>query len=108
MHGNAQYLPFQNESFDAVFHFGGVNLFNDPEKALEEFVRVTRKGGLVAWGDEGFSPNYPEGYRKRRLTRINPGFLKPQPPIPEELVNVKEYEVYQGLAYLNVGEKAEC
>ena len=49
--GNGMYLPFMDGSFDALFHFGGVNLFNDPEAALSEFVRVVREGGIVAWGD---------------------------------------------------------
>jgi ubiquinone/menaquinone biosynthesis C-methylase UbiE len=106
VHGNGQYLPFQNDSFDAVFHFGGINLFNDPQKALEEFVRVTKKGGLVAWGDEGFSPTYPEGFRKNLFSKMNPGFLKPRPTVPKELIGGKEYEVYNGMAYLMIGQKA--
>jgi ubiquinone/menaquinone biosynthesis C-methylase UbiE len=106
VHGNAQCLPFQNESFDAVFHFGGVNLFNEPEKAIGEFVRVAKRGGVVAWGDEGFSPDYPDGFRKKLFVKMNPGFLKPKPAIPKELINGKEYEVYDGMAYLIVGQKA--
>jgi Methylase involved in ubiquinone/menaquinone biosynthesis len=105
VHGNAQYLPFADESFDAVFHFGGVNLFNEPQRALREFIRVTQKGGIVAWGDEGFSPNLPDDRRKRIMAKINPGFLKARPAIPKGLVNVKEYEVYDGMAYLVVAEK---
>ena len=76
MHGNAQYLPFADNSFDALFHFGGVNLFNDPAKAIGEFIRVVRKDGLVSWGDEGISPNYRNNFRKALLGKINPGFLK--------------------------------
>jgi ubiquinone/menaquinone biosynthesis C-methylase UbiE len=105
VHGNAEYLPFASETFDAVFHFGGVNLFNEPEKAVCEFVRVAKKGGMVAWGDEGFASNFPDDFRKRILMKINPGFLKPRPAIAEGLVNVKEYEVYDGMGYLVVGEK---
>jgi ubiquinone/menaquinone biosynthesis C-methylase UbiE len=98
-------LPFADEAFDAVFHFGGVNLFNEPERAIREFVRVAKKGGIVAWGDESFSPNLPDNMQKRILGKMNPGFLKAKPAIPKELVNVREYEVYDGMVYLVVGEK---
>lgn len=105
IHANAQHLPFADESFDAVFHFGGINLFNDPQQAIDEFVRVVKKNGLVAWGDEGFSKNYPNNFRKKLMSKINPGFLKDRPRIPSGLFDVKEYEVYNGMAYLHVAKK---
>jgi ubiquinone/menaquinone biosynthesis C-methylase UbiE len=105
IHGNAQYLPFANDSFDALFHFGGVNLFNDPDKAVQEFIRVVKQNGLVSWGDEGFSPNYPNNFRKEFLSRMNPGFLKPMPQIPESVYDVRVQEVYDGHAYLVVAKK---
>jgi ubiquinone/menaquinone biosynthesis C-methylase UbiE len=103
--GNGAYLPFMDGSFDALFHFGGLNLFNEPEKALSEFVRVVRDGGIVSWGDEGFAPSVPEGWKKRLLTRVNPGFLKPIPTVPDGTTDVAEYEVYGGFAYLEVAIK---
>jgi ubiquinone/menaquinone biosynthesis C-methylase UbiE len=60
-------------SFDAVFHFGGVNLFNDPDRALREFIRVAKKNGIVSRGDEGFSKNYESEIRRRILSKQNPG-----------------------------------
>lgn len=105
IHANGQYLPFADDSFDALFHFGGVNLFNDPERAIQEFVRVVKKDGLVSWGDEGFSPNYPNNFRKQLLSRMNPGFLKPMPPIPSSVYQVQIHEVYEGHAYLVTARK---
>jgi len=105
IHGNAQFLPFADNSFDALFHFGGINLFNDPQKAISEFIRVVRKDGIVSWGDEGFSENYKNERRKRLLLKINPGFGKPHPPIPDSVCDIKENEVYDGLAYLVVAKK---
>lgn len=104
--GNAQFLPFADESFDVLFHFGGVNLFNEPQKAISEFVRVTKKGGTVSWGDEGFSKEYSHNFRRKMLSKINPGFTKPKPAIPANVTNVEENAVYDGLGYLVVGEKA--
>lgn len=105
VHGNAQYLPFAENSFDALFHFGGVNLFNDPQKAISEFIRVVKKDGIVSWGDEGFSPNYKNERRKKIMLKVNPGFSKPRPVIPDSVYDVKENEVYDGLAYLVVAKK---
>ena len=105
IHGNAQFLPFADNSFDALFHFGGINLFNDPQKAISEFIRVVRKDGTVSWGDEGFSENYKNERRKRLLLKINPGFGKPHPTIPDSVCDIKENEVYDGLAYLMVARK---
>lgn len=105
VHGNAQHLPFADNSFDALFHFGGVNLFNNPDKAINEFIRVVKKDGIVSWGDEGFSPNYKNERRKRLLLKINPGFNRPHPIIPDSLYNVSEHEVCMGLGYLVTGKK---
>ena len=105
IHGNAQFLPFADNSFDALFHFGGVNLFNDPAKAISEFIRVVRKDGIVSWGDEGISPSYRNERRKKMALRINPGFGKPHPAVPPSVTDVKQYDVYGGLAYLVVARK---
>jgi ubiquinone/menaquinone biosynthesis C-methylase UbiE len=105
IHGNAQYLPFADNSFDALYHFGGINLFNDPQKAISEFIRVVRADGIVSWGDEGFSDDYKNQRRKRFMLRINPGFSKPRPIVPDTVYDVKENEVYDGMAYLVVAKK---
>jgi ubiquinone/menaquinone biosynthesis C-methylase UbiE len=105
VHGNAEYLPFADACFDAAFHFGGVNLFTQPERALAELVRVVRPGGRVAYGDEGFDPSYPDGWRKRLLCRINPGFAKVRPNVPAGLTEVSDVSVYGGMAYLVVATK---
>ena len=106
VHGNASCLPFADESFDALFHFGGVNLFSEPAKALAEFVRVVRRDGAVSYGDEGFGKSYPNTVRRKILARINPGFSKARPKVPNGISDIKEHEVYGGLAYLVVGRKA--
>ena len=105
VHANGQFLPFADNSFDAVFHFGGVNLFNDPDRALREFIRVVKKDGILSWGDEGFSKSYKGEVRKRILAKLNPGFLKAVPGIPETLHAQKVHEVYGGLGYLIVARK---
>jgi ubiquinone/menaquinone biosynthesis C-methylase UbiE/uncharacterized protein YbaR (Trm112 family) len=50
--GNAEELPIMDESFDAVFHVGGINAFNDRVKAISEMVRVARAGTKILIVDE--------------------------------------------------------
>jgi ubiquinone/menaquinone biosynthesis C-methylase UbiE len=97
---NAQRLPFEDDSFDALFHFGGINLFNEPQKALSEFMRVVRKGGLIAWGDEQMSEEFRHPVGRWLLPIVNPGFHAALPQIPSSLIDVRSYTVYNGLGYL--------
>lgn len=53
---NALSLPFTDASFDAAYHFGGVNLFSDIAGGIAEMNRVVRPGGRVVIGDEGIAP----------------------------------------------------
>src|SRR5438093_5926399 len=53
---SATHLPFPDGYLDAVFHFGGFNHFAEKKRTLEEFSRVTRKGGKVVFGDESLPP----------------------------------------------------
>ena len=103
--GNASYLPFSANTFDALFHFGGLNLFTEPQRALQEFVRVVKPGGIVAYGDEAFSPSLPDGWKKRLAAKMNPGFLKPDLSPPQGIEQIIRHEVYGGYAYLVVAIK---
>ena len=105
VHANGSRLPFADESFDALFHFGGINLFEEPEAAVSEFARVVKKGGIVSWGDEHFSTSIPDGWKKRFLARMNPGYLKVPPAVPEGLSNLRQAEVFGGFGYLVVANK---
>jgi len=50
--GNAEDLPFANDSFDVVFHVGGINFFNDRAKAIREMIRVAKPGSRILIADE--------------------------------------------------------
>jgi ubiquinone/menaquinone biosynthesis C-methylase UbiE len=49
---NAQALPFADESFDTVFHVGGINFFDDKAAAIAEMIRVARPGARILIADE--------------------------------------------------------
>lgn len=50
--GNAESLPFADDSFDVVFHVGGINFFNDRGRAIAEMIRVAKPGSLLLIADE--------------------------------------------------------
>jgi len=50
--GMAEALPFEAESFDTVFHIGGINFFSDKKKAIDEMIRVARPGSRIVIADE--------------------------------------------------------
>ncbi|WP_161964056.1 class I SAM-dependent methyltransferase [Chitinophaga flava] len=50
--GNAEYLPFRDHTFDCVFHVGGINFFNNRERAIAEMIRVARPGSRIVIIDE--------------------------------------------------------
>lgn len=71
---NGYYLPFPDNSFDACFHFGGINAFGDIKRAYSEMARVTKPGGKVVVGDESMPPWLRETEFARILMNSNPEF----------------------------------
>jgi ubiquinone/menaquinone biosynthesis C-methylase UbiE len=53
--GDAERLPFKNDTFDALWSSGSIEYWPNPVAALEEFRRVVRPGGPVLV----VGPNYP-------------------------------------------------
>jgi ubiquinone/menaquinone biosynthesis C-methylase UbiE/uncharacterized protein YbaR (Trm112 family) len=50
--GRAGELPFKSDSFDSVFHIGGINFFPEKKKAIGEMIRVARPGSKIVIADE--------------------------------------------------------
>lgn len=71
---NGYFLPFAENSFDACYHFGGINAFGDIKRAFSEMVRVTKPGGKVVVGDESMPPWLRETEFGRILINSNPEF----------------------------------
>ena len=71
--GDAQDMPFADESFDRVVSTFGAMFAPDHERAAGELVRVCRAGGRVAmttWVNDGFAAG---------LFKLNGTFLPPPP-----------------------------
>lgn len=52
---DAKLLPFKDNFFDHIFHFGGINLFGNYRKSIKEMERVVKTGGSITYGDEGIA-----------------------------------------------------
>jgi ubiquinone/menaquinone biosynthesis C-methylase UbiE/uncharacterized protein YbaR (Trm112 family) len=101
--GNGEQLPFQTNSFDGVFHVGGINFFNNKKAAIDEIIRVTKPGARILISDE--TEKGAQGYEK-----FIPGFKKSfggkraavMPPIdlvPLNMLETRVFDVWKGWLY---------
>ena len=93
---NALDLPYQDRYFDAVFHFGGINLFGDMSRAIGEMERVCKVGGRVLFGDEGIAPHLKNTeYGKVAISNIKLWESKaPMDQLPPNAINIGlQYEL---------------
>lgn len=69
---DATNLPFEKNTFDAAYHFGGLNLFTDIRKGILEMDRVVKPGGRVVISDEGVAPWLKQTTLGKMLIKNNP------------------------------------
>jgi ubiquinone/menaquinone biosynthesis C-methylase UbiE len=100
--GNAEELPFADESFDVVFHVGGINFFNDRAKAIREMIRVAKPGTRILIADEteehvkGMYEQLPgSGYFKGREEAV----VAPVDLVPAEMQEVELEILRKGRFY---------
>lgn len=102
-------LPYPDETFDGVMHSGAINQFGEGKQtAMDEILRVTKPGGVIAIQDEGMSEEMAQTRFGKFLIKQNAMFLD---PIPTELVpkgvEAKVGRVMSGLFYNIVFRKPE-
>ena len=99
---NGYYLPFAENSFDACYHFGGINAFGDIKRAFSEMARVTKPGGKVVVGDENMPPWLRETEFARVLMNSNPEFAYPLPldKLPVEARKTRLEWIIGGVFYV--------
>lgn len=100
--GMAESLPFKDESFDVVYHVGGINYFSDKEKAIHEMIRVAKSGTKIVIVDE--TEKLVQGtYRKNPVTKnyYNNGkdISAPIQLIPKDMKEIRYKEICKGLMY---------
>lgn len=99
--GNGAYLPYADETFDAVFHFGGINTFGEKERAIAEMTRVAKPGAKIVIGDEGLAPGREKTWFGRRMLKMNSLYAN-KPPMDLLPGNVEELHlrwIWRGLFY---------
>jgi ubiquinone/menaquinone biosynthesis C-methylase UbiE len=121
--GQAESLPFPDDTFDNMFSLGALNHVNDPGRALKEMARVVKPGGLVVVSDE--MPDLPNrqiahklglhSLQKWILSRVfflgkmsdvilEHTDLKIEPLVDAALTDWKIHKIWGGLAYCVVGK----
>ena len=101
--GNAEELPFGDATFDAIFHIGGINFFNDKAKAIAEMIRAAKPGTRIVICDEN-----ERG--ARAYERTLPGFKRsfqggrqavtaPVDAVPSGMLDVRVFDVWKGWMY---------
>ena len=106
---NGYYLPFADNSFDACYHFGGINAFGDIKRAFSEMARVTKPGGKIVVGDENMPPWLRDTEFARVLINSNPEFAYSLPldKLPIEARKTRLEWIIGGVFYVidfEVGE----
>lgn len=99
---NGYYLPFAENSFDACYHFGGINAFSDIKRAFAEMVRVTKPGGKIVVGDESMPPWLRDTEFGRILINSNPEFdySLPLDKLPVEARKTRVEWIIGGVFYV--------
>ena len=89
--GDAARLPFEDSSFDAVLHHGGIAEFPDKQGAIAEMARVAKPGAKVVICDPGVPTDRPLRWINRLLLKLQPLYASPPPVdlLPAEAQDVR-------------------
>jgi ubiquinone/menaquinone biosynthesis C-methylase UbiE len=101
--GNAESLPFADNSMDVVYHAGGINFFNDKAKAIREMIRVAKPGSLILIADET-EQHAKDAYEK---TPVTSGYFKnrkeaisaPLEFVPPDMLDIQLQMVWENRFY---------
>ena len=100
--GQAEHLPFKDETFDTVYQMGGINFFSDQEQAIREMVRVARSGSKIVIMDE----TEKVARKLEHIPGINAWFRHQHRPIvpptgliPAGMERLEYRELYDGQAW---------
>lgn len=96
--GTAEALPFKSESFDSVFHIGGINFFSGKKQAIDEMIRVARPGCKIIIADEservarsiGRIPGFSSSDQGRQADTAVPVEL-----VPETMEEIQVHDIWR-------------
>jgi SAM-dependent methyltransferase len=95
-------LPFSSDLFDAVYHFGGINLYSNIDEGVSEMDRVACDGARIVFGDEGLAEWLLKDDIGKILVTNNPlyRFSPPLKSLPASARNVSLSWVINNCYYL--------
>jgi ubiquinone/menaquinone biosynthesis C-methylase UbiE len=101
--GTAEALPLKDDAFEATFHIGGINFFDDKKAAVDEMVRVAKPGTKVAIADENekaarsfdWLPGFRQLFEGKRETIAAPVDL-----VPPTMQEVKADSIWKGTGWV--------
>jgi len=101
--GTAEQLPFTKDSFNSVFHIGGINFFNDKRLAIHEMIRVARPGTKIIICDENetgaqWYEKYLPGF-KRSFHGQREAVAAPIDLVPDSMLDIKLGNIWNGFMY---------
>lgn len=67
---DAHALPFPDDTFDRVFHVGGIAAYRDPRRGLAEMARVARPRTPIVVVDEQLDPDRSHWWHQRLLFQL--------------------------------------
>ncbi|MEW6586292.1 MAG: methyltransferase domain-containing protein [Nitrospirota bacterium] len=111
---NAEELPFRDESFDTVFHVGGINFFTDKRKAMAEMIRVAKAGTKIVIACETEKAIRENRYAIRlafgkELVKRMLNFSRSEVlnSVPKDVSDMVFDEIWEGNGYLLTFRKSE-
>lgn len=110
---DAALLPFADQTFDRVFHIGGIGGMADPGRALAELGRVAKAGTPIVVVDEQRDPAAPlnplQALAFKAITFYDEAPASPKALLPKGAVGVKDEQIspfYYCLSYRMEGPRA--
>lgn len=99
---DAEELPFKDRQFDCVLHVGGINAFNDRQKAISEMIRVARPRTKIVIVDETAEliarlSWFPGA--KKLLTKYADRFAAPTRLLPRGVSEIMVKHLWNGNLY---------
>jgi ubiquinone/menaquinone biosynthesis C-methylase UbiE/uncharacterized protein YbaR (Trm112 family) len=101
-YGCAEYLPFADESFDVVFHAGGIKFFNDKARAIREMIRVSKPGTKILIMDQAektANDVLKVPLAKQFFKGLKEMTIAPVDLVPTEMLDMKISSLLQGGCY---------
>ena len=101
--GTAEALPYPDNTFAGVFHIGGINFFNDKQRAISEMIRVAQPGARILICDENEKgaqayervlPGFKHSFKGQRQAIVPPIDL-----VPPTMQEIKLYDIWKGWLY---------